>query len=134
MNSTSQMYYHCLYDLIKNYIVQKPVLGITCDVCPDLSSKCPANVISYGRLWRDSNLDVLTLSYALKHSQYDPTEHAWAPLTKWLVGVSIAITLEGENITQEEKEQKAKKSFLRMHFMRVQSFGGVAPLIIFQFV
>ena len=119
MNSTSQMHYHHLNDLIKNQIVQKPVLGIICDGGPDWSSKCPANVINYGRLWRDNNLDLLILSsYAPKHSRYNPIEHAWSPLTKWLAGVTIPITLEGEsippfnqNIPQEEKEQKTKKVF-----------------------
>ena len=51
---------------------------------PHWSSKCPTNVINYGRSWTDSNLDVFILSsYALKHSRYDPIENAWAPLTKW---------------------------------------------------
>jgi len=55
------------------------------------------NLLNFGWLWRDLNLDILNVtSYAPGHSRLNPVERSWAPLSKWLTGVMLPIALEGK--------------------------------------
>ena len=87
---------------------------------PDYSMKSLQTVLYFGRLWRDSNCDVLVqTSYAPGHSAHNMIEHAWAPLSRKLAGVTLPITLEGEDkppcqqtaLSAVERRQKEVKVF-----------------------
>lgn len=97
---------------------KKYAVSIACDNGPDWSFKSPLTQTYMGRIWRDLNLDYLVLvSYAPGHSAENMIEHAWAPLGKFLVGVTLPATLPGENVppcrqsglTRLEKEIKEAK-------------------------
>ena len=85
-------------------ILQSTVLGenkkavtIICDKAPDRTSRSTPNLINFGWLWRDLNLDILILTaYAPGHSRLDAIERIWAPLSKWPTGVTLPIALEGK--------------------------------------
>ena len=65
---------------------------------PDYNMKSLQTVLYFGRLWRDSNSDILVqTSYALGHSGHNMIEHASAPLSQKLAGVTLSITLEGKH-------------------------------------
>ncbi|CAH3118707.1 unnamed protein product [Porites lobata] len=69
--------------------VRKKAVTIICDGGPDWSPKSTPNLINFGRLWRDLNLDILILtSYAPGHSRYNPIERSWAPLSRWLTALT----------------------------------------------
>ena len=73
---------------------QKAVTSI-CDGVPDWTPKSTPNLIYFGRLRRDLNLDIFILtSYAQGHTRHNPIECSWAPLSKWLTSVTHAIALE----------------------------------------
>lgn len=104
-----------LYDINAE---KKTAVSITCDNGPDWNFKSPLTHLYMGRLWRDTNLDYLVLvSFAPGHSAENMIEHAWAPLGKFLVGVTLPATLPGESIpvcrqtgmASEEKERKEAK-------------------------
>ena len=93
----------------------KYAVSITCDNGPDWSHKSPLTQLYMGRIWRDHDLDYLVLvSYAPGHSAENMIEHAWAPLGRYLVGVTLSAKLPGEDLppcrqsglTQEEKKSK----------------------------
>lgn len=76
---------------------KRKTINIICDGGPDWTPKSTPNLINFGRLWRDLNLNISILtSYAPGHSCHNPIEHSWAPLSKWLTGVTIPIALEGK--------------------------------------
>ena len=96
----------------------KHAVSITCDNGPDWSHKSPLTQMYMGRIWRDLNLDYLVLvSYAPGHSADNMIEHEWAPLGKFLVGVTLPATLPGDNLppcrqsglTSDIKEKKEAK-------------------------
>ena len=96
----------------------KHAVSITCDNGPDWSHKSPLTQLYMGRLWRDLDLDYLVLvSYAPGHSAENMIEHAWAPLGKFLVGVTLPAALPGEDLppcrqsglSSDAKEKKEAK-------------------------
>lgn len=65
---------------------------------PDYNMKSDMTLLYMGRLWRHCNLDILVqTSYAPGHSAHNMIEHAWAPLSRKLAGVTLPITIEGED-------------------------------------
>lgn len=101
-----------LYDVNKE---NKTAVSITCDNGPDWNFKSPLTHLYMGRLWRDIGLDYLVLvSFAPGHSAENMIEHAWAPLCKYLAGVTLPASLPGEDkppckqrgITIKERERK----------------------------
>lgn len=70
----------------------KKAVTIICDRGPDWTPKSTPNLVNFGRLWRDLNLDILIFtSYAPGHSRLNPIERSWASLSKWLTGVTLPI-------------------------------------------
>ena len=65
---------------------------------PDWNPKFPQTFLYLGHLWRDLQLDALVqTTYAAGHSRFNMVERAWAPLSWRLVGVTLPITLPGED-------------------------------------
>ena len=92
---------------------------IVADNGPDWSLKSLLTTMAMGRLWRDMDLDILILcSYAPRHSAHNMIEHARSPLSRYLVGVTLSITLPGEDKPPcqqsdlAESEREAKESTL----------------------
>lgn len=101
-SSTSQRHATHLYEILKpivhDKVTPKTVVNIISDGGPDWNSQSVVNLINYGRLWRDLKLDGLIISaYAPGHSRLNPIERAWAPMSKWLTGVTLPRSLEGES-------------------------------------
>ena len=58
----------------------KKVVTMICDGDPDWTPKSTPNIVDFGRLWRDLNLDILILtSYAPGHSLLNHIQCTWAP-------------------------------------------------------
>ena len=103
-------------------ILQPTVLGenkkavtIICDGGPGWKPRCTPNLMNFGWLWQDLNLDILILtSYAPGHSCLNPIEHSWAPLSTWLTGVTLPIALEAspwvEFVGLSEDEIRKRKA------------------------
>ena len=82
---------------------QKPVLALIVDGGPDQNPSCIVNVLSYGRLWKDQQLDSLIIvTHAPGKSAYNPIEHAWSVLSRCLTGVTVAINVPGERPPHEQ--------------------------------
>ena len=98
-SSTSAMHVCNLKEILQPIVFgeNKRAVTIICDGGPDWTPKSTPNLINFGRLWRDLNLDILILSsYAPGHSRHNPIERSWAPLSKWLTGVTLPIALKGK--------------------------------------
>jgi hypothetical protein len=66
------------------------ILGLIVDNGPDYSPSSWLVMISFGRLWRDLNLDILIImSHAPYNSKYNPIERVWGKLTKDLARVTL---------------------------------------------
>ena len=64
---------------------------------PDFSLKHQSVLFALGRMWKDTGLDVLSaVSYAPGPSAGNMIEHAWAPRSKDLAGVTSPAALPGE--------------------------------------
>ena len=99
-SSTAQTHANDLHKILKPIIAEEnkhAVVSVN-DGGSDWSLKSIVNLMFYGRLWRDLNLDIFILtSYAAGHSALNMIEHAWSPLSKFLSGVTLPITLENED-------------------------------------
>ena len=98
-SSTSAMHVNNLKEILQPTVLgeNKKAVTIICDGGPDWTPKSTPNLLNFGRLWRDLNLDILILtSYAPGHSRLNPIERSWVPLSKWLTGVTLPIALEGK--------------------------------------
>jgi hypothetical protein len=98
----------------------KFVVGLKVDNGPDQNLKSLANFMSYGRLFRDSNSDMLVVTAYNSHkSRYNDIEHAWSPTTNHLTGVLAPATLPDETLppfkqsalSKEEVREKEIKVF-----------------------
>ena len=98
-----------------------PCLIVICDNGPDWSKTSLKTFIVMGRLWRDLNLEFLSvISYAPGDSKYNPIEHARSPVTSWLSQVVTKDVLPGEDtppfkqpLTPKEIQQKEEHLFRR---------------------
>ena len=98
----------------------KNIICAIVDGGPDYSPKGQLSMLHYGNLWFQSNLDALVLTcYAPSQSAKNPIEHAWAPFSRALTGVTLPIVLPGEtcppmdqtNIDNSEKALKTSQVF-----------------------
>ena len=79
---------------------------ILCDNGPDWQKFSLKVIFVVGRLWRDLNLDYICLvSYCAGDSRYNMIEHAWAPVTKWLVGLTLSEKVPGEATAPDRQTQ-----------------------------
>ncbi|XP_033126527.1 uncharacterized protein LOC117124406, partial [Anneissia japonica] len=115
---TCQVHMNDLYKLISEKLTdRRRSVVIISDGGPDWSYKGYAVLVFYMRLWRDLNLDMLSItSYAPGQSAYNPIERTWSNLSKWLAGVKLPATLPDEdkppcqqNISEEERLRKEKQ-------------------------
>ncbi|XP_071842085.1 uncharacterized protein [Apostichopus japonicus] len=100
----------------------KSIVVLLTDGGPDWNSKSWTVLLYLQRLFRELNLDLLCCTtYAPGQSAFNPIEHAWAPLSRKLSGVTLSATLEGDDkppckqtdISEDLKQQKEKKIFRR---------------------
>jgi hypothetical protein len=92
----------------------KTIVGIISDGGPDWNLKSMHNILIYGRLWMDLNLDYLGITHhAPGNSKENPIEHAWSPLSKFIVGVTLPRRNHG---TDENKNFDAAVNVLLGHW------------------
>ncbi|XP_064619462.1 uncharacterized protein LOC135482911, partial [Lineus longissimus] len=97
--STAINHANDLYTIMSRNI--KPVVGVISDGGPDWCFKSMHNIFIYGRLWKDLNLDYFGITqHAPGNSKENPIEHAWAPLSRDLVGVTLRRRTEGMSEVQ----------------------------------
>ena len=64
---------------------------------PDFTPNSVLNIVLFFRLFKDLNLDLLSVStYAARYSAFNPTEHLWSTLSNKLAGVVLPSKLDGE--------------------------------------
>ena len=113
--STSAMHVNNLKEILQPTVLgeNKKAVTIICDGGPDWTPRSTPNLMNFGWLWRDLNLDILILtSYAPGHSRLNPTERSWGPLSKWLTGVTLPIALEEFAGLSEDEIRKRKAEVL----------------------
>ena len=95
-----------LYQLLSSRTTsqgKRAVLLIT-DNGHDWSPKSLKTFLYLGRLWKNLNLDILVqTTHAAGHSRFNEIEHAWAPLSMKLTGVTLPITLPGETVPPNQQ-------------------------------
>jgi hypothetical protein len=99
-STTSMTHSRDLKKILQSDILRenKAAVAVLCDNGPDWSFKSQLTIFYMGRLWRDMDLDYLTVcSYAPRHSAFNMIEHAWSKLSKLLVGVTLSAMLPGED-------------------------------------
>lgn len=99
MGSTSARHVNHLKQIMEPIVLQqnKKAVTIICDGGLDWTPKSTPNVVNYGRLWCDLKITVLILtSYNIRHSCFNPIECSWAPLLRWLTGMTNPIAVEGK--------------------------------------
>ncbi|KAJ8030165.1 hypothetical protein HOLleu_26495 [Holothuria leucospilota] len=86
---------------------------------PDWNITSPLTQIACMRLWKDCGLDGLVLtSFSAGNSAMNPIEHAWAPISKLLTGVTLPDKVPGESLPPckqrnlSEDERKAKEEIV----------------------
>ena len=91
-SSTSQTHVNDLLPIAQNMALEgRSALTLLVDGGPDWNTGSLLNTLSFFRLWRDADLDMLVVcSYAAKYSAYNPIEHMWSPLSKKLSGVRFS--------------------------------------------
>ena len=78
-----------LYNIISKN--QKPALMILADGGPDYTPAGVVNILFYYRLFKELNLDFLSVStYAARYSAFNSIEHFWSPLSDMLAGVVVS--------------------------------------------
>lgn len=96
------------------------MLALVTDGGPDWTPKSNLNEFFLGRLWRDMKLDLLVaVCFPAGLSRFNPIEHLWSSLARWLAGVSLPVCLPGEtvpapqqtNLTVDERLEKEQRVF-----------------------
>jgi len=69
----------------------KTVAFIKVDNGPDWNLLNITNMLYFGRMWKDSGLDIFgIMSYAAQWSAYNNIEHLWSPMSKKLANEILA--------------------------------------------
>ena len=109
--ATSYNHYDDLLPLVKKIQREegKNALIVTCDNGPDWKKNSIKVFFCMGRLWRDTHLDYLCMtSYAPGDSKFNPIEHAWSPVTIWMVGLLLLNSLpENHPLKGTDNEKNA---------------------------
>ena len=99
-------------------LAQKPVISLLVDGGPDLNPAHTVNFLTYGRLWRDQQLDCLIIAtHAPGQSAYNYIEHAWSVLSRSLTGVTVPNHLPDElppceqHLPEEDRRRKESVVF-----------------------
>ena len=75
----------------------KTIAFIKVDNGPDWNILNVTNAIYFGRMWRDTGLDILGIaSYAAQWSAYNNIEHLWSPISKRLANVVLPYVLDDD--------------------------------------
>ena len=78
--------------------LKKPVQVFLTDGGPDWTPKSSLTAFFLGRFWKNENLDmVIACTNAPGWSRFNPIEHIWSSLSKFLAGVSLPSCMPGEN-------------------------------------
>ena len=84
---------------------KKSIVSLLVDGGPVFSPKHLANVLVYGMLWLDCDLDCLMVTtHSAGNSAYNKIEHAWSMLSRCLAGVTLSNALPGEAPPQEQRQ------------------------------
>ncbi|XP_071504199.1 uncharacterized protein [Diadema antillarum] len=82
-----------------NPSLDKPILVLVTDGGPDWTPKTNLNEFFLGKLWKEGKYDMLiSTCMPAGLSRYNPIEHLWSPLSKFLAGVSLPACLPGETV------------------------------------
>ena len=95
------------------------ILSLIIDGGPDFSPKHLMNIMTYGQLWKDHDLDGLMVTcHAAGNSAFNKIEHAWSPPSKSLAGVTLPNALPGEVPPEQQRElsEEERKSKLAAVF------------------
>lgn len=104
----------------ENEELKKKILCLICDGGSDWSYKSGLNEFYIGRFWRDTGVQCLICTCEAPYSsRYNPIEHKWSPLSKYLAGVQLSACLPGEDkppceqggLTENEIKYKEEKVF-----------------------
>ena len=77
---------------------KKPAVMILADGGPDYAPASVVNILFYYRLFKELNLDFLSVStYAARYSAFHPIEHLWSPLSNMFAGVVFSPKLDGDS-------------------------------------
>ena len=120
-SSTSEMHTHDLKPIVEAIVQEgRTVITIIADSGPDWNTASLLNSIYYMRLWKSSNLDMLSItSFAARYSAYNPIEHLWSPLSKRLASVRLSPVADGDTkapfflagLTSDQKMAKEAEVF-----------------------
>ena len=98
IEATNIVHIRNMKDLLQREYLPNEVYNVIsiADGGPDWSVKSVQNFMSLGLFWKEMKLDMLVVQcYAPHHSRFNPIERYWSPLTKWLVGVTFPVELNG---------------------------------------
>lgn len=99
-----------LASLLLHQLPHKAVVSVLVDGGPDFNPRHVKNLLAFGRLWRDMNLDCLMVTcHAPGQSPYNPVEHAWSVLANALTGVTFPNHLPGESPPEAQDIPEADK-------------------------
>ena len=96
----------------------KSVAFLKVDNGSDWNLQSVVNSFYFGRLWKESGLDILGIvSYAARYSAYNNIEHLWSPMSKKLCSAILPSILEGEekepckqnDLSEAQRKQKEAK-------------------------
>ena len=94
---------------------RKSIVSLLVDGGPDFSPKHLTNVLIYGRIWKDCNLDCLMVTtHSAGNSAYNKVEHAWSVLSRSLAGVTLSNTLPGEVPPEEQRDLSDKECWRKL--------------------
>ena len=122
-SSTCETHMHDLKPVVEAVVSEgRTVITLIVDGGPDWSTNSLLNAMSFLRLWKSCNLDILCVtSFAARYSAYNPIEHLWSVLSKKLASVKLSAVADGDakapyylsGITEEQKKAKEAEVFDR---------------------
>lgn len=100
-----------LNDIISLYEGNVPAaLGIRADRGPDWGPQHFLNVVSFGRLFLEYNMDVLSIFYlAAYNSAFGVIERFWSSVANWLAGITYSPKLQGEELPPCKQSELSPK-------------------------
>ena len=105
--ATNVMHVCHMMEMLQSHFFQGEICNVilVADGEPDWSVQGLLNLMSLGLFWLRLELDIVVIqSYAPGHSRFNPIERYWSQLTKWLVGVTFPVDLNGVVPCDDDKE------------------------------
>jgi len=110
----------------------KLVLIAVTDNGPDWNPENIINVFNAGRLWKEQNLDCLIyVNFAPGDSRFNTIEHFWSYINRCCAGVTLPVTLPGEelppckqNQSPVEEDKKTDQMFFQANTLACKYIDG----------